>query len=814
MKNLFTLLFLGYLTINYHLVNAQYTVQNPFPSLSFPAPIEFVSPDDSTNRLFVASQSGIIRVFPNNSSAATSTVFLNIASKILYSGEQGLLGLAFHPDYKQNGYFYVNYVRSSSTLQTVIARYKVSAANPNLADPNSEVILLTFDQPFSNHKGGKLVFGNDGYLYIATGDGGSGGDPFKNGQNHNTLLGKILRIDVNTPSNGLNYAIPPDNPFVDSTGFRKEIFTYGMRNPWKISVDKPTGTIWAGDVGQGAREEIDIIEKGGNYGWNTMEGFACYSPSQNCNTKGLALPVWDYGRGDGNSITGGVVYRGREMPDLQGKYVYGDFGSGKVWALTYKPGQTPVNTLLFNAGGNITAFGEDADHELYICLYSGTIRKIMDPQMPFVRSFSPEDGLPGSTIILSGKNFQATTTGNVVKFGEVQATVTAATATSLSVTVPSGMVAGPVPITVTANGRTATPASNFTINKFDQTITFAPLPDKIFGDTTVTLEASASSGLPVILTIVSGPATLDSITNRLIFTGTGLVTVKASQAGNGYYHPAPEVVRVFSLNKAEQIIHFASLPDKTYGDSAFVLTATSNAGLAVTFAVADGPAFLRVVEGLGSRLSLVGAGPVRIIAFQSGNANFFPAPNVERIFMVNKASQQINWEPITDKLANDPPFALNPVTSSDLAVALETISGPAALNLVNNQYLLTLTGAGTVAIRASQPGNENFLAAPPMEQTFTVNAVTGTEPTMAEQILVFPNPARELVTVRFAGVSPAKNGMLNLYNTIGQAVLTREFNNVGSSFQATFSVSSLPKGIYQLNVKLGERIFRKKMVVN
>ncbi|MES2730465.1 MAG: PQQ-dependent sugar dehydrogenase, partial [Bacteroidota bacterium] len=448
------LLVLFFLTCLHLSTLAQYTAPNAFPSLTFSAPIEIVSPDDGTNRIFVASQSGVIQVFPNNPSTTTSTVFANLASKLVYSGEQGLLGLAFHPNYHQNGYFYVNYVRNQPTLQTVIARFKVSGTDPNQADLTSELVLLTFDQPYSNHKGGKLVFGNDGYLYIATGDGGSGGDPQNYAQNRASLLGKILRIDVDTPTNGLNYGIPADNPYANNTqGFRQEIFAYGLRNPWKISVDKTTGNIWAGDVGQNAREEVDIIRKGGNYGWRLMEGIACYNPS-NCDTTGLIKPVWDYlqGSGTGRSITGGLVYRGKTMSNLAGKYIYGDFISGNVWALTYIPGSTTTNELLFTMSGGIAAFGEDNNHEIYLSLYNGTIRKIADALQPTIQSFTPDNGLAGSTVTINGTNFSPVASENAVKFGETTAVVTAATATSLTVIVPD-IDAIALPISVTTHAR-------------------------------------------------------------------------------------------------------------------------------------------------------------------------------------------------------------------------------------------------------------------------------------------------------------------------------------------------------------------------
>jgi glucose/arabinose dehydrogenase len=528
---------------------AQYTAQNAFPNLTFSSPIEMTSPDDETNRIFVASQTGVIHVFPNRADVLSSKVFLNISSRIAAGGEAGLLGLAFHPNYRNNGYFYVNYTRNNPNLESVIARFRVSTTDPDQADPGSELILLTFSQPFANHNGGKVVFGNDGFLYMATGDGGSGGDPNNYAQNRASLLGKILRIDVDNAANNLNYAIPANNPFANNTeGFRKEIYAYGMRNPWKISVDKVTGQIWAADVGQNGREEVDLIINGGNYGWRLMEGFACYNPST-CDTtgRGLINPILEYTHdsGAGRSITGGFVYRGAAMPNLIGKYVYGDYVSRNVWSLQYGPNQEVTNTLLFQAAGNILAFGEDQEHHLYLCLATGIIQKIVDPTAIAITSFTPASGSAGTTVTLTGTQFSPVPAENTVKFGEVLATVTAASASSLTVTVPEAATIGDVLITVTANGKTASSIRPFSVNKRDQTITFSAISNKIANDAPFTLEATASSGLQVLFEVVSGPATLDG--NTVTLTGPGTVRISASQPGNENYLPATAVERDFTV---------------------------------------------------------------------------------------------------------------------------------------------------------------------------------------------------------------------------------------------------------------------------
>ncbi|MCX7834349.1 MAG: PQQ-dependent sugar dehydrogenase [Ignavibacteria bacterium] len=354
--------------------NPNIQLVDAFPNLTFAKPVHLTYSPDGTNRIFIVEQNGIIKVIPNDSNVNNSQVniFLNISNKISSSnGEEGLLGLAFHPNYINNGYFYVNYT-APNPLRTVISRFKVLNGNPNKADSLSETIILTFQQPFANHNGGTLMFGLDGYLYIATGDGGSGGDPFNNAQNTQTLLGKILRIDINDSTQTKKYVIPPTNPFYNnpSAGIG-EIFAYGLRNPWKISQDLVTGIIYAGDVGQSGFEEIDIIESGKNYGWRVLEGFSCYNPPVGCDTTGKTMPIKVYSHLLGDcSITGGYVYRGTRRPELQGAYIYGDYCTGRIWMLRYQNGIVTSDSLLIDSPYMISSFGLDQNNEFYILHHS------------------------------------------------------------------------------------------------------------------------------------------------------------------------------------------------------------------------------------------------------------------------------------------------------------------------------------------------------------------------------------------------------------------------------------------------------------
>ncbi|MEP2690542.1 PQQ-dependent sugar dehydrogenase [Maribacter dokdonensis] len=346
------------------------TTINAFSNLSFSNPLDLQSPDDESNRIFVAEKDGIIKSFSSESEVGEVSTFLDISDRIATESELGLLGFTFHPEFSTNGFLYVVYTPNEELA--VISRFKVSENDLDIVDMSSETILLEIPQPDTNHNGGQLAFGPDGYLYIASGDGGGSGDPNGNAQNLENLLGKILRIDVNTTDAGLNYAIPADNPFVEVENARGEIYAYGLRNPWRFSFDVATNTIWAGDVGQGEKEEINLIEKGGNYGWNILEGTSCFL-EDDCDSANTIAPIYEYGHEQNDrSVTGGYVYRGSSLPSLQGLYVYGDFVSGRIWALDVNGN----NKLIVDTDLAISSFGTDANDELYICAFDGSIYQL------------------------------------------------------------------------------------------------------------------------------------------------------------------------------------------------------------------------------------------------------------------------------------------------------------------------------------------------------------------------------------------------------------------------------------------------------
>ncbi|MEM8908642.1 MAG: PQQ-dependent sugar dehydrogenase [Bacteroidota bacterium] len=371
----------------------------------FNRPVDIAAANDGSNRLFIVEKAGRIRIISDISAGTVlATDFLNITGLVDASGnEQGLLGLAFDPDYSNNGYFYVNYTYDPGPGldRTRIARYTVDANDSNIADPNSALTILEFEQDFSNHNGGDIAFGPDGMLYIGVGDGGSGGDPNCRAQDLNSLLGKILRIDVNgTPPASpndlcglvINYGIPADNPLAGGSGDCDEIWNWGLRNPWRISFDRLTGDLWVADVGQNQREEINLMNAGGgNYGWKIQEGTFCFDPdpidndcpagTASCGDPGYIDPVFEYNHTLGCSVTGAFVYRGSEFPGMQGYYLCMDYCTNRIWSVI-PDGSGGWNSTVAVLGGfgNVTTFGEDESGELYVASdgANGTIYRVID----------------------------------------------------------------------------------------------------------------------------------------------------------------------------------------------------------------------------------------------------------------------------------------------------------------------------------------------------------------------------------------------------------------------------------------------------
>ncbi len=354
-----------------------YQLVAAYPNLTFVQPVDFQNAGDGSGRVFVVERRGTVRVFENEASVAAARTFLDVSGNVHSAGlEQGLLGLAFHPDYATNGRFFVYYTVAGGDNR--LSRFEVSATNPDSTDQSTETVLMTFTKTAGNHNGGQLAFGPDGFLYVAVGDGGGAGDPNDNAQDLTNVFGTILRLDVDSNSQG-NYGIPDTNPFVfNIKGYRPEIYAYGLRNPWRFSFDPVTGRLYAGDVGQARWEEIDIIDIGGNYGWDCFEGAHEYdadgtdpgAPSPMCDTLKTAInPIYEYPHdADGNvSVTGGHVYRGPTITSLEGVYVFADYNTGLIWGIEYDGSSASPVIDIADSPGRISAFGVDEDGELYIC---------------------------------------------------------------------------------------------------------------------------------------------------------------------------------------------------------------------------------------------------------------------------------------------------------------------------------------------------------------------------------------------------------------------------------------------------------------
>lgn len=340
-------------------------------------PIQIAHAGDGSNRLFVIDQSGMIHVLKNDPHASEARLFADLRDRVhqfKIDDEEGLLGFAFHPNYADNGEFFIYYSPEAVPRGVRLSRMRVSGDDPNRADPDSEEILLELQEPFANHNGGPMAFGPDGYLYLGLGDGGGRNDPMGLGQSRESLLGCLLRIDVDHRDPGLGYAIPADNPFVGQADVRPEIYAWGLRNPWRLSFDRESGNLWLADVGQDLWEEIDLIERGGNYGWSIREGTYAFGNAPGAEDVATIDPIWQYDHRIGKSITGGHVYRGPQFPELVGHYLYGDYVAGKLWALNYdqQSGEVIRNMSIPWNGQPVLAFGEDEQGEIYVTTPSQT----------------------------------------------------------------------------------------------------------------------------------------------------------------------------------------------------------------------------------------------------------------------------------------------------------------------------------------------------------------------------------------------------------------------------------------------------------
>lgn len=370
MKFPISTVFVAFLFLYFPSKSSAQSISLSLVSSGFTLPTSLTAPKDGSGRLFVLEQCGKVRVIKGG--VVLTDPFLDLTSLVTTSTEQGLLSLAFHPSFSTNRRFYVNYTDSQGRIN--IDEYLSSLVNPDVADITTRRSVLVIDHPSSIvHFGGQLQFGPDGLLYIGVGDGGPQGDPKRQGQSKKTFLGKILRIDVDS---AIPYGIPEKNPFAKSSKAKHEIYALGFRNPWRFSFDRQTGRLYVGDVGYSAEEEVDLVKRGGNYGWSLMEGKRCFRPRRDCFKKGISLPLNTYTHALGTAVIGGYVYRGLSSPSLQGLYIFGDYSSGRIWSLK-KEGKVWKRKQLLKSGTFITSFGEDESGEVYLVSYSGEIYRIV-----------------------------------------------------------------------------------------------------------------------------------------------------------------------------------------------------------------------------------------------------------------------------------------------------------------------------------------------------------------------------------------------------------------------------------------------------
>jgi hypothetical protein len=494
----------------------------PVVTTGLSAPLYVTHSRDGSGRLFIVERGGVIKVLHPGS--PTPTVFLDITTRVLAGGEQGLLGLAFHPEFATNRRFFVDYTRRPDGA-TVIAEYQANAVNPNVADPG-ETAILTVGQPFANHNGGMIEFGPDGLLYIALGDGGSANDPGDRAQDLDALLGKILRIDVDTPSGSLPYSAPATNPYFGSTPGRDEIYALGLRNPWRFSFDRLTGDLYAGDVGQGAREEVDLIVAGGNYGWRVFEGTTCTGnqDASVCQAPPFehVPPIAEYAHDGGRcSITGGYVYRGIEGTLPAGTYVFADFCTGEIFSLS-----GGVVTLLLDTSHSIAAFGEDEDGELYVVGLGGTVHRLADtspPSCAYVvtpaeRSF-PAGSTSASVTVTAGEGcpWTASESANwiTIRSGE------------------TGTGSGTVSYRVAENGTTAPRTAALTVAGQSHTVTQAGVAPTCRYSVSATPRRFPAAGGTGTVAVTVSPGCLWTAVSKATWI---IITDSASGSGSGTIH--------------------------------------------------------------------------------------------------------------------------------------------------------------------------------------------------------------------------------------------------------------------------------------
>ncbi len=787
-----------------------------FPNLRFNRPVDFQSPGDGSGRLFVVEQAGVIKVFDNRSDIGSANVFLDIRGRVRDQGnEEGLLGLAFHPNFASNGYFYVDYT-ASNPRRTVVTRYRADPNNPDRVLTDSATVILEVNQPYSNHNGGQIVFGPDGYLYVALGDGGSGGDPHDHGENPATLLGSILRIDVD---GGSPYAIPSDNPFVgNNQGYREEIYAYGLRNPWRISFDSSTGRLWAADVGQNLYEEVNIIEKGANYGWDVMEGLHCYEPTMGCNQTGLTLPVWEYSHDLGISITGGYAYRGSSASSLAGRYVFADYGTGRIWALTYDGAQAQVQEIM-NTGLSISSFGVDAQQELYALAFNGRIYRFTEASLPPVTITAAATATEGAAA-----NF--TVTSSPAPSANLTVNLSVADAPHSDFVAAANEGAGKtVTVTVeTGNGYMVGNPGSASVTVSDNDPTMVTLS----GAAGNLIEGDAKD---ILLTLGRGLRQGETLTAPLTFAGAA---TRNSDYALACPSPLPAGVTCSNLNSGSAQVAFTGPATGTTATSVTIaLTAMAdNVAEAAAETIQIGLGAL-TATGLGGGASGVDnladftiadpppvippTGPPRSTPEVTLSASPNPVTEGETITVTATLSEALATDvaiPLAITAGAAEAGDYGPLASIAIAANQTSGTGAIATNVDDDADDETFTVALGDLPGGVQPGSPSSVELT-IADAQSVTSVEGEEEIPEAFALEqnYPNPFNPETTIRYALPQPGKV-RLAVYDLMGHelAVLVDELKSAGWH-EIRFPAAALPSGSYVYRLQAQDKVMTDMMTL-
>lgn len=756
----------------------------------FDSPVDIKHCGD--DRLFIVQQDGLIRIMSKDGTI-NATPFLNIDANVnSTNNEQGLLGLAFSPNYKQDGYFYVNYIYGTGAGSTRISRFSVNPTDSNLADANSEVVLLTFIQPYSNHNGGNMMFGKDGYLYITQGDGGSGNDPNGNGQNKNTYLGKMLRIDVTGQS---TYAVPASNPFVGQSNVKPEIWAYGLRNPWRCSFDKLTGDLWIGDVGQDSYEEIDFQDAasvgGENYGWKCREGFHPTPPpaiTTGCPTTGFVDPVYEVPQNGGSScsITGGYVYRGAQYNKLFGLYLFTDYCSGKFWSLK----RTGVNsfdpdTLQTFTTYQYTSFGEDNNGELYVAYRGSTAT--------------------------NGRIYRITETTdcNPVAFISLKDTISACSSVQLSALKgdtlnyewynSSGAIGG-----ANSFSFTATQSGWYKVKVAKQQAGCEAMSDSVFALVLDTTALTVSNSSPEYCINHAAVSLLSQVAPQGgVFTGNGVT-------GNSF-NPLTAGVG------AEQITYSYTNADGCLSSTKFSVTVNDTTTLlfpntVFKYCVDDSAASVNglvvPVGGVFNTLlvssdtvfnpAVAGVGSIVLPYFYT-HVNGCVSSALPNVLVGGKTALTVDSNSVT---------VCEGVTTFSLANFVSPTGGTYSGNgVANNAFTPTATSVVTYTY-LNDFGCES-------QENFTIQVTTCAginEVVSSVNFQLFPNPAKDELTVKLEGKTGDKVEVM-ITDALGKACFTREYALVNFVEVIPVSIAQLAAGVYNVSVKNAKYTGVKKLVI-